>query len=688
MLISLIVSSILNTAHAVPLQLTQQGRVLDSNGAAITGTQDLTFRIFDAATNGTVYWSETVTVNFTNGYYAAVIGTDEVNNPLDSSTLALYPLYLEVQLNSNNPMMTRTAINSAPYAQMAGNAEVAESVDGGVVDASEVQINSSQVIDGSGNWVGQPMTVDWNNIDQTTIPSYITDGDDNTQLSETQVEGFITNGSINLAANSQVSGSDIVTATTFNANLPTDLADGDDDTLATLSCSNGEIAGWTGAAWSCVSDNTIDSTELATMLSNNAVDLNAASTIGGQSILTSDNDTLASLNCVDGEFARWDALISQWYCDSDSLEQLNCSDGEVVTYDSSSGGWVCASVLTLLDADGDGAVSWEDCDDSDPNSNNSSNDADCDGTVTNDDCDDTDPNSTTVSTDADCDDVLTADDCDDNDASSTVVSTDGDCDGILATVDCDDTNSSVTTTLLTDADCDGVLTADDCDDNDPTVTLGTNGSSSNCAAQSCNAILTADPTALDGAYYIDPDGLGVIEVYCDMALDDGGWTLVYINDPSNALATQDIGQLGSISGLSSPTSGSSTKLSDAYINAIRENSDGRVGYRVTSNDISQRYFSPSNCTYDHTSNNSTVCRQYISTYSSSTSPSYTQCVNWGGGSGGLDAWYGCNTSYTYSNVFNTHRTYTETAGITTNTGGTGNGSSGTSHGNDVLMWVR
>ena len=113
-----------NIAHAVPLQMTQQGRILDNNGAAVTGTNDLTFRIYDSSTGGSVYWSETLTVNFTNGYYAAVLGADEQNNPLDSSTLSLYPLFLEVQLNNNTPMSTRYAINSAPYAQMAGNAEV------------------------------------------------------------------------------------------------------------------------------------------------------------------------------------------------------------------------------------------------------------------------------------------------------------------------------------------------------------------------------------------------------------------------------------------------------------------------------------------------------------------------------------------------------------------------------------
>ena len=171
-------------------------------------------------------------MNFNNGYYATVLGADEVNNALDSSTLSLYPLYLEVQLNNNAPMSTRYAINSAPYAQMAGIAEISENVDGGTVNATEVSINASQVIDGNGNWVGQPITVDWNNIDPNTIPSYIADGDDNTQLSEGQVEQYVTNDVINLATGSQVGGSDIVTVAT------------DSDTLR-LSVHR-EIAGWNG----------------------------------------------------------------------------------------------------------------------------------------------------------------------------------------------------------------------------------------------------------------------------------------------------------------------------------------------------------------------------------------------------------------------------------------------------------
>ena len=85
-------------------------------------------------------------------------------------------------------MLPRQEITSAPYAQIAG---VAESVDGGTVNASEVQIGSIPVIDGNRNWVGEPITVDWSSIQN--IPTSITDGDDNTQLTEQDVENFVTN---------------------------------------------------------------------------------------------------------------------------------------------------------------------------------------------------------------------------------------------------------------------------------------------------------------------------------------------------------------------------------------------------------------------------------------------------------------------------------------------------------------
>ena len=41
-------------AHAVPQQLSQQGRLFDSEGTAVSGSHVLTFKLYDAATDGGV----------------------------------------------------------------------------------------------------------------------------------------------------------------------------------------------------------------------------------------------------------------------------------------------------------------------------------------------------------------------------------------------------------------------------------------------------------------------------------------------------------------------------------------------------------------------------------------------------------------------------------------------------------
>ena len=375
---------------------------------------------------------------------------------------------------------------------MAGNAEVADSVDGGTVNATEVSINSNQVIDGSGNWVGQPITVDWNNIDPNTIPSYIADGDDNTQLSETQVEGYITNGVIDLASGSQVGGANIVTTAT------------DSDTLAGLSCSTGEIAGWNGSAWTCTSDNGLTEQQVETYVTNGAIDLAATSSVGGYDFITSNDETLTGLSCLDGG-TRWDQVAGLWICSSDTVGSLNCQDGEVTIYSASSGTWVCSDLQSLFDNDGDGIATWADCDDNDPTSFSNVGDADCDGVATADDCDDNDPNSNTVSNDGDCDGVLTSADCDDADATLLDQSNDNDCDGVLTNDDCDDNDPNSTTTS-TDADCDGYESSVDCNDSDASINPGATEVNGDNVDNDCDGTVdNAMQYTQCGNYYVSVD---------------------------------------------------------------------------------------------------------------------------------------------------------------------------------------
>jgi hypothetical protein len=445
-----------NTAQAVPLQITQQGRVLDSTGVTIMGTHDVTFRLYENETTNSPVWSETLVISFNNGYYAAILGTNESGNPLGSEVLSLYPLFLEIQLDSNSPMTPRQEITSAPYAQISG---VAESVDGGKVNASEIQIGSIPVIDGSRNWIGEPITVDWSQVQN--IPAYVSDGDDNTQLSEGEVENYVTNNGISLHQDTTLNGEEILTLGT------------DSDTLADISCSDGDVPKWDEVTtqWSCGLD----------------------------------KDTLADLNCDDGDIAKWNATSNQWYCSPDTMGALNCNDGEFAQYNASQEIWNCIDLQEIFDVDGDGILSWSDCDDTDPTALSQLNDNDCDGVITSDDCNDNDASSTTKSIDGDCDNVLTADDCNDDDATLLEQSNDNDCDGAITSADCDDSDPA-STIKANDADCDGFESDVDCDDTEFNVNpngteVNGDGIDNDCDGEIDDVL----EYTMDGIFYVSED---------------------------------------------------------------------------------------------------------------------------------------------------------------------------------------
>lgn len=315
MLLSLLLSSL---AMAVPLQLTHQGRLMDSEGSGLSGSHQLQFRLVDDSDFGSTVWVETMNVSFTNGYYSVILGADEENNPLDEMVFEQYPLWLELTVDEGTPMSPRHRLTSVPYAHIAGFAEVAGSaeiattadvansadvatmavsLEGGSVNATEVQVNGSTVIDGAGNWVGTMPSVDFNTL----------------------------------------------------TGVPTELTDGDDDTLASITCAVGEILAWGGSAWICASDNTLSETIVESMITNGAIDLAAGTTMAGLDVLTigSDMDTLADIYCQDGEALVWDGLSGQWDCgiSGDTLSGLNCTHGQVAKWNNANGVWDCGMDL-------------------------------------------------------------------------------------------------------------------------------------------------------------------------------------------------------------------------------------------------------------------------------------------------------------------------------------------------------
>ena len=58
----------------VPQVVTHQGRLFDAQGVAVTGTQDITFVIYDAEVDGVELWAETISVDLDEGYFSARLG--------------------------------------------------------------------------------------------------------------------------------------------------------------------------------------------------------------------------------------------------------------------------------------------------------------------------------------------------------------------------------------------------------------------------------------------------------------------------------------------------------------------------------------------------------------------------------------------------------------------------------------
>jgi len=134
LVIGLLLPSTYMRAQSVPPLMNFQGQVLAADGSPLaTGDYELTFQIFDAAEGGNLIWGPQVLdgaggvghgprIPVVQGYFNVMLGPfDTGSRPLSGAFLGA-TRFLEIKVDTNNPISPRQQILSAPYAFNAGNA--------------------------------------------------------------------------------------------------------------------------------------------------------------------------------------------------------------------------------------------------------------------------------------------------------------------------------------------------------------------------------------------------------------------------------------------------------------------------------------------------------------------------------------------------------------------------------------
>src|SRR3954452_208129 len=122
-LAALLLASASSFAAGVPAQLVYQGRLLKADGSPVAQAIPLTFALYESANSGSPLWSETHSVDPSDGFFEVVLGDATDASATSDISLASVidgrQLWLGVKAGSDAEMSPRTVVGSAPYAMLA-----------------------------------------------------------------------------------------------------------------------------------------------------------------------------------------------------------------------------------------------------------------------------------------------------------------------------------------------------------------------------------------------------------------------------------------------------------------------------------------------------------------------------------------------------------------------------------------
>ncbi|HDG68198.1 MAG TPA: hypothetical protein ENG11_03525, partial [candidate division Zixibacteria bacterium] len=134
----LLLALMLSVVFGVPSTINYQGKLTDASGVALNGYYNMEFRIYDAASGGTLLWSEShPSVSVQKGLFNVLLGE---TNPIDLPFDGQY--YLEIQVGSD-VLTPRIPLSAVAYAF---RANIADSVAGGVGQVLTLSFGSDDTL--------------------------------------------------------------------------------------------------------------------------------------------------------------------------------------------------------------------------------------------------------------------------------------------------------------------------------------------------------------------------------------------------------------------------------------------------------------------------------------------------------------------------------------------------------------
>lgn len=256
---SLVLIGAVGLAGADPLgtTFTYQG-VLSDGGSPVSGDVDLRFSLWDAASGGGQVGSSIVIEDL-------AVSDGRVTVPLDfGAVFTGAELWLRVEVRdgastgSYTVLDPRQALTAAPYAAHAIAASSADTA----TTASHASTAAHAASADTATTAGSATTADHaTTADSATTASSATTAGHATSADSATTAGHAATADSATSATTASSAGDSDTldgqqgsyyrAWSSLTGVPVGLDDGDDDTLAGLSCASGEVASWDGSAWVC-----------------------------------------------------------------------------------------------------------------------------------------------------------------------------------------------------------------------------------------------------------------------------------------------------------------------------------------------------------------------------------------------------------------------------------------------------